>query len=269
MSKIENSSLWLDMFSTTMKQPSTVVRGSLVKELFDFTQCLNTLQPFMNFKGRNINIDYFKKEMLWKLTGDPFNDSIKQHAKMWEFVQNTDGTFNSNYGQYWFGKQQGLIKAFLELTKDMYSRRSIIPMLNASHIGHGVNDTVCTGFVQFYIRQSVNGMFAVNMHVSMRSSDQIFGLGTDIPTFAFLHRLMHGILQSVYPNVYIGDLIIHATNSHIYERHFGMVNQILNDSVLLPTKDMPIANTREAFNLIACQGVVDSSWGELSEWLMS
>lgn len=258
-----NYNVWLSMFRETMQIGiETSPRGQKIRELEDYKIVIDPTYPFMNFKHRNLKIDYFKKEMLWKLTGDPFNQSIKNHAKMWESVQNNDGSFNSNYGQYWFGEQLGLFVAFNELVKDIYSRRAVIPMLRASHIGPQVKDTVCTESVGFRIR---NGR--LNMSVHMRSSDQIFGLGTDIPTFAFLQRLLLGMLMSVYPELKIGDMTIVAMSSHIYERHFNMVEAILNDPAVAECSVMPFPTVAEAFKIAASGGNVDPIWGQLAGWL--
>ena len=263
--KRENYNVWVGMFRQTIQCGiETNPRGFKIRELEDYKFTIDPLYPFMNFTHRALKIDYFKKEMLWKLSGDPFNRAIMAHAKMWESVQNNDGSFNSNYGQYWFGEQMGLFVAFNELVKDEYSRRAVIPMLNASHIGPQVKDTVCTESVGFRIRQNV-----LNMSVHMRSSDQIFGLGTDIPTFAFLQRLMLGMLRSVYPNLELGELTIVAMSSHIYERHFQMVENIIKDPSVAECSIMPVPSTSEAFKIAASGGNVDPAWGKLALWLVT
>lgn len=260
-----NYDAWLRMFSDCMLDGiETSPRDQKIRELEDYKIVIDPMYPFMNFKHRNLKIEYFKKEMLWKLSGDPFNQAIMKHAKMWESVQNNDGSFNSNYGQYWFGEQMGLFVAFNELVKDANSRRAVIPMLRASHIGPHVKDTVCTESVGFRIR-----IRALNMSVHMRSSDQIFGLGTDIPTFAFLQRLLHGMLRSVYPNISLGSLTIVAMSSHIYERHFEMVDTILADPVVSECSLMPIPSTAESFKIAASGGSIDPSWGHLARWLVT
>lgn len=260
-----NYDAWLEMLADCMHNGfETAPRGQRIRELEDYKLTIDPMYPFMNFKHRNLKIEYFKKEMLWKLSGDPFNRSIMAHAKMWESVQNNDGSFNSNYGQYWFGEQMGLFVAFNELVKDFYSRRAVIPMLRASHIGPQVKDTVCTETVGFRIR---GGM--LNMSVHMRSSDQIFGLGTDIPTFAFLQRLLFGMLRSVYPELQLGNMTIVAMSSHIYERHFEMVDKILAEPHVAECSLMPIPSISEAFKIAASGGVVDASWGHLARWLVT
>lgn len=259
-----NYDRWVQMFHDCMNEGiETSPRGYKIRELEDYKFTIDPMYPFMNFKHRNLKIEYFKQEMLWKLTGDPFNRTIMAHAKMWESVQNNDGSFNSNYGQYWFGEQMGLFVAFNELVKDDNSRRAVIPMLRASHIGPQVKDTVCTESVGFRIRNN-----QLNMSVHMRSSDQIFGLGTDIPTFAFLQRLLHGMLRSVYPELALGSMTIVAMSSHIYERHFEMVNNILKDPSVAPCSLMPIPTVSEAFKIAASGGVVNKDWGHLAHWLV-
>lgn len=260
-----NYTAWIEMFRNTMMDGiETKPRGQVIRELEDYKIVIDPMYPFMNFKHRNLKIDYFKKEMLWKLTGDPFNTDIMAHAKMWSSVRNNDGSFNSNYGQYWFGEQMGLFVAFNELVKDVYSRRAVIPMLRASHIGPQVKDTVCTESVGFRIRDG-----KLNMSVHMRSSDQIFGLGTDIPTFAFLQRLLLGMLRSVYTELELGNMTIVAMSSHIYERHFEMVDAILSEPAILECSIMPIPSTREAFKIAASGGAVDKNWGKLAFWLVT
>lgn len=137
-------------------------------------------------------------------------------------------------------------------------------MLSAKHIGHGVNDTVCTGHITFKIRQN-----ALTMSVSMRSSDQIFGLGTDIPTFAVLYRMMLAMLKIKYPGIVMGLMCITADSSHIYERHFEMVDKIIDGKETIESMiEMPLMSAAEAFSLAACKGIVDPSWGEFSKWLV-
>lgn len=100
----------------------------------------------------------------------------------------------------------------------------------------------------------------------MRSSDVIYGLGTDIPTFAFLYRLVMGLIGGVLP----GLITITAMSSHIYAKHYGMVNNIiLKGSSGYKEIPMPYCNTPEALKIIAGRGngpILRQS-GALGEWL--
>lgn len=244
-------------------------RGLKIRELEDHTIDVSPVFPFMTFKERKYDVGYFKKEMLWKLGGDRFDDSIKQHAKMWESVQNSDGSFNSNYGQYWFhDDQRGFSHVVSELARDADSRQAVIPMLNWGHMGAEVKDKVCTFGVGFRIRDN-----RLNMSVQMRSSDQIFGLGTDIPTFSFLYRMALAALRYAYPDLMVGRLRITAMSSHIYERHFEMVERILSGPMedYMPIQ-MPFAmDINEVNFLINSKGKYTEAPAEykLANWLIA
>lgn len=252
------------MFWKTLKDGQVVFpRGRMIREIGDLQLMVHPDYPFMCFKNRRYPLNYFKEEMKWKLSADPYNDSIKQHAKMWESVQNKDGTFNSNYGQYWFGEQKGFWTVVEELVRDMHSRRAVIPMLSKEHMTPQTTDTVCTESIGWRIRDN---QLVTSVH--MRSSDQIFGLGTDIPTFSFLTKLLHGVLTSVYPNLSLGFMTITAMSSHIYDTHFDMVNKILDESnEEFVSVRLPDCNAAEALSIISNRGAVKMGCGELGAWL--
>lgn len=256
---------WL-MFDRTMVLGSEVKpRGLVIKEIEDLQLTVSPIFPFMTFKDRNYNVDYFKKEMIWKLSANKYDVTIKQHAKMWESVQNPDGTFNSNYGQFWFGEQNGFWFVVQELTRDPDSRRAVIPMLSKDHLKPETVDTVCTESVGFRIR---NGK--LNMSIHMRSSDQVFGLGTDVPTFAFLYRLVLGMLQMNTPGLAVGTMCLTAMSSHIYDRHFQMVRGILDKGIdQLEEVHMPFCTGPEALKIVASRGKNMAGTGALGEWLVS
>jgi len=234
-------------------------RGQGTMELINASAVFDPADPFTRLEGRNYKPSYFAKEMVWKFGADPYDESIKQHAKMWASVQNANGSFNSNYGQYWFGRQQGLAHVVNPLQKDRSSRRAAIPMLTQAHLND--NDVVCTECVTFFIRED-----CLHMIVHMRSSDIIFGLGTDIPTFATLYRMVFAMLGDVER----GYIYYSAASCHIYERHYemaGMMAMGLVDQTLTKDFEMPWMNKAEAAHLMVCQGIVNPSWGAYSQWL--
>lgn len=250
-----------DLFRVTMELGDEISpRGLVIKELLNPKLTIHPDFPFQTFLNRNYSIEYFKQEMLWKLGASKYDDNIKAHAKMWESVQNPDGTFNSNYGQYWFGQQMGLMKAVLELVRDRDSRRACIPMLRDDHLSPETRDTVCTESVTFHIR---NNMLFTTVH--MRSSDQIFGLGTDLPTFSVLTMMALGLLRSYYGGLRVGTLQVVAASSHIYSQHFRKVEKILEENVdNCPLVYLPEpSGSGEVMAMIAHRGKrqdVPSSW---------
>ena len=261
-----NEHVWLKMFYETLNLGDHLApRGLVIRELRDYQITVDPRYPFMGFPARGYNVDYFKREMLWKIGANRMDDSIKKHAKMWESVQNPDGSFNSNYGHYWFGPQMGFWNVVHELIRDIDSRQAVIPMLSKEHMTPETIDKVCTTAVGFHIRN-----FELHMSVQMRSSDQVFGLGTDIPTFSMLYRMVYAVLRAKY-DLAIGNLTITAMSSHIYQRHFQMVHDILESGLKgYQEIDMPwFKSPIEAINLISTRGKIHEPMSDVEEWLKS
>lgn len=235
-------------------------RGSQIRELLDTQISIDPRYPFQGFKNRKYNFEYFKTEMRWKLGASKMDASIKDHATMWASVQNPDGSFNSNYGQFWFGQQMGFFKVVMELIRDQDSRRACIPMLRDDHLSPETTDTVCTESVTFHIREE-----KLWMSVHMRSSDQIFGLGTDIPTFSVLYMLVLGVLKDTYPWLQIGRITLTAASSHIYSKHWTMVTKCIDEDFAQYSRmQLPEPySSAEALAIIAHRGKmrpVETSW---------
>jgi thymidylate synthase len=266
---------YLDMFEDIMKYGSVIrPRGLECREIEDLQLVVDPNSPFMTFEARGYDIGYFKKEMRWKLGANKYDMSIQAAAKMWAKVVNPDMTYNSNYGQYWFGEQHGIWDVVTELIRDNDSRKAVIPMLNASHMSPQTVDTVCTECVGFRLRSTEDGeSLRLNMSVHMRSSDVVFGLGTDVPTFSFLYRLVLGLVSDSCALPVIADhdaICITAMSSHIYSRHYDMVLRILDRGVGGYTDiKMPFCNSVSAMRVISSRGNPQtlSGTGDLGGWL--
>lgn len=199
--------------------------------------------PFSNYKSRNYPMDYFKAEFQWYLNADPYDQRIFKHAKMWEKIQQVDGSILSNYGQYWFGWQDGFQWVVDTLTADPDSRQAYIAMNNHTHAFKGNPDFVCTKGIQFRIKDG-----HLNMHVDMRSSDAIYGLATDLPCFWFLWKMV-GITLGVP----FGKFVFSADSLHIYSRHYDMVRDILADGpgALVPISVPAICDKTDVEDLLS------------------
>jgi thymidylate synthase len=191
-------------------------RGETIREL-EYYQA-EILNPWSLMEHRNYNIDYFKREFQWYLTGDRYNLDICKHAKAWKKLVQDDGAILSNYGSYWFGPQGGFNWVIECLTNDPHSRQAYIPMNNFHHAFPGNKDFVCTKGIQFRLQGGL-----LNMHVAMRSSDAIWGLGTDLPCFWHLWAMVAAEL-----NVRMDRFVFSADSVHIYSRHYEMVGNILH-----------------------------------------
>jgi len=145
-------------------------------------------------------------------------------------------------------------------------------MLSKDHMTPQTVDTVCTEAVGFRIRQDQLGVYRLNMSVHMRSSDAIFGLGTDIPTFSFLYRLVLALIRPSISPIEKGMITITAMSSHIYSRHYDMAKAILagGDKCYIDYT-MPYCDQAEAMYLIAKRGK-NVGWPmrfALTNWIMS
>jgi hypothetical protein len=81
-------------------------------------------------------------------------------------------------------------------------------------------------YVNFWIRKDY-----LDMKVQMRSNDVFFGLTYDAPWFSTIHQSMYLNLKEIYPDLKLGMYYHCADNIHFYERHFEIVDKILNSNL--------------------------------------
>ena len=200
-------------------------RGLLVKEIENYSYTLQPYERFCSFASRKLSVPYIKKEFLWYLKGDKQDTSITEHASMWKNLINQDGSINSNYGQYVFADNQ-FDQVVDTLIKDKDSRRAVIMLLNKNHLFSDTKDVPCTYSMSFRIREN-----CLNMSVRMRSQDAILGMGNDAPAFSFIHEMIYCVLKETYPELKLGQYHHTADSFHIYERHFQMLKDILDNDI--------------------------------------
>ena len=196
-------------------------RGLLIKEIENANYVLPPYIRFTNFKARKLNLTYIKREFLWYLKGDKYDTSITEHAALWKGLINKDGSINSNYGQY-INKQFDHVISLLISDKD--SRRASIMILTAEHLLSETFDLPCTYALNFRIRNN-----KLNMTVHMRSQDAIFGMGNDVPTFSFIQEMIYVTLRDTYPDLVMGNYYHFVDSLHVYEKHFQMIKEILQN----------------------------------------
>ena len=194
------------------------IKGQQCIELPEYRLVLeNPRDCLTSFKARKLNLDYCKREWLWYLNGDRYDDSIEQHATMWKKIKQPDGGYNSNYGQYIFGQKQ-FDWVVNSLVKDAASRQACIQLLSPSHFYENNTDVVCTMGIQFMIRKS-----CLNMTVRMRSNDAIFGMTNDVFCFSQLHQMVYWALRDKGMTLDLGTYMHDVGSMHVYERHFDML----------------------------------------------
>jgi thymidylate synthase len=179
-----------------------------------------------SFKARKFNLEYAKQEFIWYLGGDRYDTSIEQHATMWPKLKQDDGGYFSNYGHYLF--QEGQVKwALNQIVNDIDTRRASCVLLALEHLFDENKDMVCTYGLNFAIREN-----KLDMSVSMRSNDLIFGTTNDVFSFSMLYEIAYAYLKFIkYPDIERGTYCHKVDSLHIYERHWSMVKTILTDGL--------------------------------------
>lgn len=162
---------------------------------------------------------YVDAELFWYDMADNKTSFISDFASMWEVIANDRGFVNSNYGHLIYSPQNcnQYDNVLKELQSDKESRRAIM-VYCPNHIHYtGGNDYVCTMYVSYMVRNN-----ALHAFVSMRSCDLRFGLvGADLAWQIFVLRQLAQDL-----GVGFGTVNWHACSLHLYERHFGIFEEI-------------------------------------------
>lgn len=180
-----------------------------------------------SFGARQLNLNYCKQELLWYLRADRYDTSIEKHATMWKKLQQDDGGYNSNYGQYIFKGPNSQFAYVIEtLQRDKDSRRAAMVLLNRDHLYHDNTDVVCTYAMSFRIRNN-----RLNMSVNMRSNDLIWGATNDVFCFGMIHRMLLAVLKDFYPYLTLGSYTHKADSLHVYERHWPMLELLVREGM--------------------------------------
>lgn len=255
------------MYGTVAEAREVDVRGSKTRDIRDLAVELHMGEApvITNFTARKMNLTYAKQEMLWYLRADKYDDSIEQYATMWKKLKQPGGFYYSNYGQYLFfgGESSQFMYVVETLLRDPNSRRASMVLLNREHLFSENTDLVCTYAINFHISGG-----ALHMTVMMRSNDVIYGFTNDAFCFSCLYELMYGVLKRHLPSLQRG-ICTHFTNSmHVYERHFDMIERIVDDGVDAYTPvSVPELDPDEAFEVVMSNGAFVGPPGSWSYWL--
>ena len=220
-----------------------IVRGLKTKEILNYQVVFPPYMRFMNFQGRNLSLNYIKREIKWYLGNDKMDTSICKYAKIWKDLINKDGSINSNYGQYIIPNFKRCANTLLG---DEYSRRAIIMIGNNENYSSETKDYCCTLSMSFCIRKN-----KLHMTVKMRSNDAVFGMANDVATFSIFHEMMFVFLRDTkYNNLELGNYTHQADSLHIYETHYKMLRNILENASYTNIKCPKIKNLEEVEYLL-------------------
>ena len=200
-------------------------RGLKVKEALITGFMINPKTSIVDFEARPFNWKYFAGELLWYLSRKKETEVIDKFSSFWKNIKNPDGTVNSNYGRILFGKQMNWVINSLKMDKN--SRQAIAYVGGPEYQFAGNKDFVCTQYIIFFIRQD-----QLHMKVQMRSNDIFYGLTYDAPFFSTVHQSVYLNLVETYPELQLGQYFHFSDNTHYYERHFELAQQIMEEPAL-------------------------------------
>lgn len=196
---------------------------------------LDPSQPLLYFNGRKSPEKYIEAELQWYLSKDLSVEFIGQKAKIWRDISSAHNEVNSNYGWCIFSKENynQFNNCFEELKKNPESRRAVMiyqrPSMHYDYCRDGMNDFICTNNVQCFIRNN-----ELKYIVHMRSNDAIFGFFNDFAWHCYVYNLLYDKLKwNGFPGLRkTKTSIIWLANSfHIYERHFDMLDTIMDERI--------------------------------------
>jgi thymidylate synthase len=169
---------------------------------------------------------YIERELDWYLSESLYVDDIPgETPQIWKDISSDEGKINSNYGWCIYSEENGnqYKHVLRELKTNPNSRRAAMiynrPSMHLDFNRDGMSDFMCTFANTFMIRDG-----KLISHYVMRSNDAVFGYNNDVAWAKFVQG------QLAYDlGVEVGELIWTATNLHVYERHFGFIEDLIRD----------------------------------------
>jgi thymidylate synthase len=182
------------------------------KALFNIGfEILNPMDNKINTPWRKWKNSYAIREWEWYLSGDKSALEISKFASTWKNVMDENGDVQSNYGWQWNRNNQ-LNKIIEKLKFKPNTRHAVLSIYDGKEIENYKYDTPCTLNIGFQI---INNK--LNMTVTMRSNDLIYGFCNDQYCFSKLQEMVANEL-----NLEVGTYFHFVFNLHIYYKHFKL-----------------------------------------------
>jgi thymidylate synthase len=211
-------------------------RGLKINENLVYSfRLLDPRARLLSCKSREVNCGMGVGEFLWYWNEDRNLSTMLYYNKRMKDFSDDGMTLNSAYGYRM--KRKLTLHGFTQwyvvietLLQDPDSRRAIIhinePSDQSTALFVGSKDVPCTLSLQFFIRNN-----KLDLHVSMRSNDVIWGLTYDLFAFTLFQECMLLCLQGKekFKDLQLGSYYHTAGSMHLYERHFEMAQKILTE----------------------------------------
>lgn len=237
---------WLSELSWAFNKGNDVTpRGQLTKEVLQQTSIVNMRRPVVTLPERKLSTKFLGGEAYWILSGDNRVETIAPYNKNIVNYSDDGVTFFGAYGPRILSQLDYVID---KLKSDADTRQAVLTIWRENP--PETKDVPCTVAVHFMIRDH-----KLNCHVFMRSNDLWLGFPYDVFNFSMLSHLVCCKLNAfVIENggviIEPGMLYHTASSRHIYEQHFGQVEQLINqynlaDMSMEELKSLETAETPE------------------------
>lgn len=223
-------------------------------EIKEILNCVIEIkEPNLNlFKNevRSSQEKYCCAETLWYFAGTKNCEFIEKYASMWSQLKNDKNEVNSAYGYLIFNEENQDHYTQYEwalncLKTDKDSRQAFMHFNRPYHQYDGNKDQVCTLVALFHIRED-----ELNMTLTMRSNDVIYGFSNDYTFFNILHQQMYLHLKEYYPKLKMGSYTHISHSMHLYSKHYDLVKKMLEHKFIpnsLPSLNTSIINQTGLF----------------------
>ena len=249
------SDLYRQILDDLLNKPEHVSRPRDLEVRETLNCVIEVQEPDANLyrnPARSSQDRYVAAEMLWYFCGFSGIGFIKNYTKGWNGLTNENGEVNSAYGNLIFTEknEHGYTQyqwAIESLKKDRDTRQAFMHFNKPKHQYMGNRDQVCTMGALFHIREN-----RLHMTLNMRSNDAILGFATDFTFFNVLHQHACLHLKKYYPELEMGPYTHISHSMHLYEKHYGLVEDMLSKSFTpdrTPTMNTPIVDETGSFDV--------------------
>lgn len=218
-------------------------RNGITKSLFAIQMRFNMKDGFPAITTKKLAWKAVVSELLWFIEGSSDERRLaeilhgtrdKNKKTIWTANAEADywlekgfTKFNGDLGRiygvqwrYWknqFGEEIDQLKTIIERLKtDPNDRRLIVSAWNPGELKYMALPPCHMSF-QFYIANN-----KISLHMNQRSCDMFLGVPFNIASYSLLLHMV-GQVTGYKPN----EVILTLNDAHIYEEHFGAVNELL------------------------------------------
>ena len=208
--------IYKELIKTVMTGNESSPRGMPVRELLGVQFTLtNPRRSLCTIRGRKLNYKFAIIEKMEYASGVSNPKVLCHYNKNMSHFTNERGEFDGAYGPR-IDRQLEYVYDLLK--RDPDTRQAVININNESD-KRETRDVPCTLNLQFLLRND-----KLNLIVTMRSNDLLWGTPYDVNGFCFLQELM-----ATWLGVDLGHYIHFAGSLHIYQDRIEELQKLIDD----------------------------------------